>query len=421
MDEKQVKLMDAFLDEQTKKVVDKIMSSNDLMSASMEKLIYFETPMLSASASSAAASGVALAAGSPGLAVFLIPSLVLTSVVAIGGGAYYGYIIHVNKECYKKAVEHAGLEASHMIWKRYIKDEIQNQRITDITQSILFDRKHEAINSWFELRNLGFLSLEEQESQFIKNKKINLINEIKKYIKPEYLKSIHRKEDEIVLAEDITQFDIETSRFSNDLRIYCAANKTGEFANTKPGWHSPKWYTREDLKMQMKKCLVNGGTEKGFEEIRDKFYRTYRAITYLNAKEYKGSQEDSNKCEALKFKSTSLANELKEFISARVSSDRRVAFEKLFRTYRYLGGSCEFNPDNIFEMQFFDQYYSSDIFDKTNLIISALGGAVCGLSPAPFSLTAYTLTQTPSEQEESSRWWEERQKRVAENPIIAYR
>ena len=427
----QIQIIESFLDPKVKQTIEKIFLSNDLMYGNLEKLINFEIPMASSVAGSATTAGIALATGtSAGIgiaAIFAIPAFVLGSAVAIGGGVYYGYILHVDHEDYKKSVIKAGRNSAGNIWRTYFKTEYVSEREADIHQYFTLDREHEAINSWFQLRNLRFLTIESAESENTRNQREDNIKSIKIYIKPEYLKSIYRRQDEVVNIEDITQFDIETSRFCHDMRTYCAANKIGEFSQTKPKWNSLQWDKRENLKKKIfSECLIDGKKDiKTFYKIRDQFYRAYRAITYLNAVEHEGAESDLNKKEALKLKSLQLANKLEKFIAERVIPGKRSDFEKLFRTYRYLGGMCEFNPNNIFEMQFFDQYYCSDIFHFQNspsMTALTVGlSVVYGCLPPPLNLIALTYTYTPSEEIKLSRLQSEREKRAKADPYLNYR
>lgn len=237
----------------------------------------------------------------------------------------------------RKSLDREALKSENNICKVYFKDEY----IVDAMKYGVLNKDHEVVKAWNRIREVDSLSIKDVEKE-----KQECLDIIKKYIKPEYLKSVYSNDKNL---GNITEFDINTSKFAYDMKLYCAVKGIGEFANLQPKFKSERWLRREEIKKEIicnyvVDCEKDKKTfdeiKKTFDEIRNKFYETYDNIA-------SGAENCSE-----------LVDDLEKFIDERVKSDQRSNFDKLFKEYRYLGGACEFNRENVLKNDNFDRYYT---------------------------------------------------------------
>ncbi len=237
------------------------------------------------------------------------------------------------------------------IWLLYFKEDIKQQRKRDLETLFTFDRNHEAIDSYIKYLTESIIEPGQENDQ-------DFISKIRKY-KEACIANI--KPEEII-------------NFHNDLRIWCAYHKVGEFTPKNTSWHSKIWYEREDLKTKMFECFkddlkyekdLNGEFKKDangekiktsnsfrlkeFNVIRDKLYRIFQAIEYLKTENFKEKEY------------LEITKDWGESVIERINPEKRKDFELLFRKYRYLGGKGEFNRDNILNSRFYNQMYAYNL------------------------------------------------------------
>lgn len=267
---------------------------------------------------------------------------VVGTTLLLGGAGYIvfakirddRYIAGEREKYYKNIQSH--------IWMSYFQDEITKIRTWD--EEFAMKRDHEVITSYIKY-------LEDSISWKIDDKdiqdKMNEINTvIEKYIKPERIQDFHE-----------------------GIRYYCAYNSIGEFTPKDISWHSTIWYEREKLKTDMQNCFKQKIGDKPktakqksneFCKIRDLFYRFHTIIEAVGK---------SEKSETF----TKYAVELETLIQATVEPSKREEFNLLFRKYRYLGGRCEFDRENVLNAPFLFKFYgnSSSSLNDANAYVTS--------------------------------------------------
>ena len=329
------------------KFIEKLLASKDLWHKSTEELIEISTIFGSSSISgigggAAIGAGLGSPGGPPGMAIGAAIGAGIAGVFTLIGVAivadHFSSVKKSNDKEYQERLDIEASKAKNNIVDDCLKEEWNNifqaREANILENTFKLNEKHDLFNSWFSIRDMAFLERELNGQE--KQQKEEYVKHILQYIKPEKLLD-----------------------FQNDMRRYCAAKGIGEFSNTLPKWHDNKWYQREKRKNEIiSQCFKDPKDESGnrqkFDEITTKFYGTYKAILFL----IKSSQDSEISIDPKEIKKYS--DDLEKFIAERVDSKTRRTFDKKFTHYRYLGGRCEFDRNNIFEMEEFDKYYSSD-------------------------------------------------------------
>ena len=333
-------------------------------------------------------AGVVSGAVLGGIGSAAVGGVVISAVLGIAYAAYYAKGVYDDKQRWYREVDFVGFTAMSCIWTDFFKEEISEAR--EGWSYVVVDRKHELFHSWMKLQDLYLTPTNERTEEYSEiEKKYN--KRIEKYIKPEH---------------------IQNGEFEKNMRLYCAANKilkdagkgqdgprsdglylsgdvradydyAGEFQRSKPSRHSKNCNEREGMKLQLQSLMKQEFLEKhtnilddidatsnyvfsgfkdenkkstrtvAFEEVRDQFYRTYKAMTYAF---YQGIDFKEIEEKILK--------PWNQFLDTVVSQENKKLFESIFRKYRWLGGSCEFDAEELMKMKLFDSYYKVILSDE---------------------------------------------------------
>ena len=309
------------------------------------------------------AEGVATAVVG-GISSTAIASITISSAVMIGIASYYAYITYQDQQIWLRDISHETNMALYHIGD-CLKEEFQDKRDSFFAMAPDF-RKHEALMSYIHLKNMDILKQEDKGIDYEKKKK-EYKEKIEKHIQPEKL-----------------------SDFEKEMRLYCAGNKVlsdanytkgrfknfsmdyaGEFRNSKPQRHSVKWEMRELQKQTMggkeaidwafaiiqdvrkmfgsvpqPVTMFNDGFT--FKQVRDKFYGAYKALTFVLYSNINNDELESQ-----------IIAPYNEFLKLAIKPECMEQFKEAFRQYRYDGGSCEFDAEEIFKMKLFHNYYTS--------------------------------------------------------------
>lgn len=342
------------------------------------------------------AAGLPLIGGF-GIAGAACGGIVVSAIIGIAYAAYYTKGVLADRKRWYMEVDSVGYDAINTMWVRFFKDDIKNQRDTFI-ERYCGNREHEAFRAWMKLEDLYLTPIDERDEEYSAEES-EYREMIARYIKPEY---------------------INNGEFERHMRLYCAANKilkdgdkggsgfhlktpgyeyAGEFKRSKPGYNSQGWKEREALKLQLQGLMNPGFLKKywnfrddinsgiaslmdynyfvltgknneqykqlakistrtaAFEAVRDKFYQTYKAMTYAF---YQGIDLDQIQKEIIdpweKFLGDVVSNDLVPGLEDRKITKKDL-FLSIFRRYRWLGGACEFDAEELMKMKLFHSFY----------------------------------------------------------------
>lgn len=262
------------------------------------------------------------------------------------GGAGYIVFAKIRDDRYIAGERNDHLKLiENSIWTLHFKDEfVQARKSPD--EFFIMDRNHEAIDSYIKYLTESILDVQfAQDTQYLQKLQHYKIS-VEKYIKSERIQDFHE-----------------------GIRYYCAYHSIGEFTPKDTSWHSTIWYEREKLKTDMQNCFKQKIGDKPktakqksneFCKIRDLFYRFHTIIEAVGK---------SEKSETF----TKYAVELETLIQETVEPSKREEFNLLFRKYRYLGGRCEFDRENVLNAPFLFKIYgnaSSSLNDANSYVTS---------------------------------------------------
>ena len=309
------------------------------------------------------AEGVATAVVG-GISSTAIASIAISSAVMIGIASYYAYITYQDQQRWYRDISHETSMAMEYIGDCF-KEDCEEKKDDFFVNRPKF-REHPALMSYINLQNMSLLKQGDRGEDYEKKKK-KYQEEIEKYIQPDKLQD-----------------------FEKEMRLYCAGNKVlsdanyikgqydnpsmkyaGEFHNSKPQRHSVKWEMRELQKQTMggkeaidwafaiiqdvrkmfgsvpqPVTMFNDGFT--FKQVRDKFYGAYKALTFVLYHNINNDELESQ-----------IIAPYNEFLKLAIKPECMEQFKEAFRQYRYDGGSCEFDAEEIFKMKLFHNYYTS--------------------------------------------------------------
>lgn len=367
-------------------VVNQLLNSNKLLTEQAANAInkVTITESIGVGTIGAGSAGTIVGAGATSAAAAVIgPAvLVLGGIVVLGGLGYGGFEIwraNENDKIRKKDLEkYVTQDIESSIWQLYFKDEYVDMRdFNNFKESHTMKRDHEAIESYIKYLTESIIEPELLNDEEFQERISKYKQDTFKYIKPEYM-----------------------IRFHQNLRIWCAYHKVGEFTKKDLNWHSSNWYEREGLKKRMFECfkddlkyekdkdgkfkIVDGkkvetsedSRLKQFNIIRDKFYRMFKVVEYLKTENFKPEEY------------IALTEELNQIITDRVDPEKRKDFDLLFRKYRYLGQRAEFDRENVLNTRFYNQMYSYVLKDWNN---SRNGSFAGNIAEKAITTTAITF------------------------------
>ena len=275
--------------------------------------------------------------------------------VAIGGASagYYGYYVYKDKKNFIDDVEKLQDRCEGSIWsciKRESKKLDENP-----WNFVKYDENHEMFNAYKTLHDELFC-----------------LNELEK--RQEYQKYLQKRE-EYVIPEDVEMFEYK-------MHLLYACNKFlnvnkkhhGEFQYSKPSYWSPERARRETLKKEIQKLLNKDCT---FQELRDKYYASWKANKYLEVAIHDG-----------KYKREDVLDEIAQIIKPYNDYEEKAFpkdeatknhIRKLFLEYRYLGSACEFDYELILTLKLIKKYcdlnsYSHNVLNDSKTAKIHYGG-----------------------------------------------
>lgn len=300
-----------------------------------------------------------------GISSTAITTIAITSAVTIGLASYYAYVAYQDQQRWYRDISHETSMAMFHI-AACLKEEYLDRNDYLMTAVLPNFREHPALMSYIHLKNMDILKQEDKGIVYEKKKK-EYKEQIEKYIQPDKLQD-----------------------FEREMRLYCAGNKVlsdanyhkghyktasmdyaGEFHNSKPQRHSVAWEARELQKQKMggkqatdwafaikqSVCEMVGSASQpvtmfndgfAFKQVRDKFYGAYKALTFAL---YNNINNDNLESQIIA--------PYNEFLKLAIKPECMDQFKEEFRQYRYYGGSCEFDAEEIFKMKLFNNYYTS--------------------------------------------------------------
>ena len=173
-------------------VVEQISNSNYLLTEQAAKAIEVVGIVKGVGIGTVGTGGATIGLGALGVGgatVTGIGILVLGGAVIVGGLGYGGFAIW--RSCENDKIRAHDLEQyvnrriTANIWLSYFKDEVKNERKSDIMKYMEFDRDHEAIESYIKYLTESIIEPEQMNDQDLIQKLNQYKNRVELSIKPE--------------------------------------------------------------------------------------------------------------------------------------------------------------------------------------------------------------------------------------------